>query len=179
MKRLKSKTNGSQANPATRHEVVLETSWLEQRKELLKKEKAFTRQRDELSRQRRELPWVKVEKPYVFDTPAGKQTLADLFDGRSQLIVYYFMLGPGWNEGCKSCSFLVDHIDGALAHLEHHDVSLVVVSRAPLPEIAPFKSRMGWRFRWAVRPPRWRHAKSSEQRSSYIRFEHFSSSSRL
>jgi predicted dithiol-disulfide oxidoreductase (DUF899 family) len=146
--RLKSKTNGSQANAATRHKVVLETTWLEQRKELLKKEKALTRQRDELSRQRRELPWVKVEKPYVFDAPAGKQTLADLFDGRSQLIVYHFMLGPGWKEGCKSCSFLVDHIDGALLHLEHHDVSLVVVSRAPLPEIAPFKSRMGWRFRW-------------------------------
>jgi predicted dithiol-disulfide oxidoreductase (DUF899 family) len=122
--------------------------WLAQRKKLLKKEKTFTHHRDELRRQRRGLPWVKVEKPYMFDTRGGKKTLADLFDGRSQLIIYHFMFGPGWKEGCKACSFLVDHIDGALIHLEHHDVSLVVVSRASLREIAPFKKRMGWRFRW-------------------------------
>ena len=132
----KSKTND--------HKVVSENTWLAQRKELLKKEKAFTRQRDELSRQRRELPWVKVEKSYVFDTPAGKKTLADLFDGRSQLIVYHFMFGPDpkWKEGCPSCSFLVDHIDGANLHLPHHDVTLLVVSRAPLSKIKPFKKRM-------------------------------------
>jgi predicted dithiol-disulfide oxidoreductase (DUF899 family) len=146
--RSKSKTNSREANPVIRHKVVSERTWLEQRKELLRKEKVFTRQRDELSRQRRELPWVKVEKPYVFDTSDGKETLADLFDRRRQLIVYHFMLGPGWEEGCDACSFLVDHIDGALVHLEHHDVSLVVVSRAPLREIAPFKRRMGWGFRW-------------------------------
>jgi predicted dithiol-disulfide oxidoreductase (DUF899 family) len=130
------------------HAIVSREEWVKTRKELLKKEKEFTRQRDELSRQRRALPWVKVEKPYVFDTPQGKKTLADLFDGRSQLIIYHFMLGPGWKEGCDACSFLADHVDGALVHLEHHDVSLVVVSRAPLPEIAPFKKRMSWRFRW-------------------------------
>src|ERR1022692_2879997 len=116
------------------HKVVLANTWLAQRKKLLKKEKAFSRQRDELNRQRRDLPWVKVEKPYEFDTPNGKETLADLFDGRSQLIVYHFMFGPDpkWKEGCPSCSFLVDHIDGANLHLPHHDVTLLVVSRAPL-----------------------------------------------
>ncbi len=130
------------------HAIVPREEWVKARKELLKMEKEFTRQRDKLSRQRRALPWVKVEKPYVFDTPHDKETLADLFDGRSQLIIYHFMLGPGWKEGCDACSFLVDHVDGALVHLEHHDVSLVVVSRAPLREIAPFKRRMSWRFRW-------------------------------
>jgi predicted dithiol-disulfide oxidoreductase (DUF899 family) len=149
-KRSKTKTNGHQANRVMKHKVVSEKAWLAQRKKLLAKEKAFTRQRDKLSRQRRELPWVKVEKPYVFDTPNGKETLADLFDGRSQLIVYHFMFGPDpkWKEGCPSCSFLVDHIDGANLHLPHHDVTLLVVSRAPLRKIAPFKKRMGWRFKW-------------------------------
>ena len=132
------------------HKVVSEKTWLARRKALLKSEKAFTRKRDALSRQRRALPWVKVEKAYEFETPSGKKTLADLFDGRSQLIVYHFMFGPGWKEEdyCKSCSFIADHIDGTLVHLEHHDVSLVVVSRAPLREIVPFKKRMGWRFKW-------------------------------
>src|SRR5450432_3215217 len=102
------------------HTIVSKKTWLVQRKELLKKEKIFTHHRDEISRLRRELPWVKVEKPYVFDTPNGKKTLADLFDGRSQLIIYHFMFGPRWKEGCPACSFLVDHIDGALVHLEHH-----------------------------------------------------------
>jgi predicted dithiol-disulfide oxidoreductase (DUF899 family) len=146
--RPKSKMKNRRTTPAIRHKVVSEKAWLAQREELLIKEKAFTRKRDELSKRRRALPWVKVEKEYAFDTPAGKKTLADLFDGRSQLIVYHFMFGPGWKEGCKSCSFLVDHIDGARVHLEHHDVSVTVVSRAPLREIAPFKKRMGWRFRW-------------------------------
>jgi predicted dithiol-disulfide oxidoreductase (DUF899 family) len=122
--------------------------WLTARKELLKQEKELTRQRDALSAKRRELPWVRVEKEYVFDTPKGKQTLADLFDGRSQLVVNHFMLGPGWKEGCVGCSFGADHIEGALVHLEHHDVTVVVVSRAPLHEIEAYKKRMGWRFNW-------------------------------
>ena len=128
--------------------VVTPAEWLAARKELLKKEKEFTRLRDELSTQRRELPWEKVEKTYVFDGPKGKETLADLFGGRSQLIVYHFMLGPGWAEGCPSCSFISDHIDGSVPHLVARDVRLAVVSRAPLPEIEAFKKRMGWRFHW-------------------------------
>jgi predicted dithiol-disulfide oxidoreductase (DUF899 family) len=130
------------------HKVVSLEEWTAARKELLAKEKRFTSERDELSRQRRELPWVKVEKSYVFEGPAGKETLADLFNGRSQLIIYHFMFGPGWKEGCPSCSFLSDHIDGALVHLEHRDVTVSVVSRAPLDQIETFKKRMGWRFKW-------------------------------
>ena len=130
------------------HKIVSREKWLEARKAHLAKEKEFTRLRDELSRQRRELPWVKVEKNYVFDGPKGKETLADLFDGRGQLIVYHFMLGPGWKEGCKSCSFVSDHIDGAVVHLAQRDVTLLAISRAPLPEIEAFKKRMGWRFKW-------------------------------
>ncbi|HMD43604.1 MAG TPA: thioredoxin family protein [Candidatus Acidoferrum sp.] len=128
--------------------VVSAAEWLAARQELLKKEKEFTRLRDELSRQRQELPWEKVEKPYTFDGPQGKETLADLFNGRSQLIVYHFMLGPGWKEGCPSCSFLSDHLDGSVPHLAARDVRLAVVSRAPLAEIEAFKTRMGWRFHW-------------------------------
>jgi predicted dithiol-disulfide oxidoreductase (DUF899 family) len=128
--------------------LVSRDEWLAARKELLKQEKELTRQRDALSAKRRELPWVRMEKEYVFDTPKGKQTLADLFDGRSQLVVNHFMLGPGWKEGCVGCSFGADHIEGALVHLEHHDVTVVVVSRAPLHEIEAYKKRMGWRFNW-------------------------------
>jgi len=128
--------------------VVSRDEWLTARKELLKQEKELTRQRDALNAKRRELPWVRVEKEYVFDTPKGKQTLADLFDGRSQLVVNHFMLGPGWKEGCVGCSFGADHIEGALVHLEHHDVTVVVVSRAPLHEIEAYKKRMSWRFKW-------------------------------
>jgi predicted dithiol-disulfide oxidoreductase (DUF899 family) len=128
--------------------IVSEAEWLAARKALLAKEKEFTRARDELSAVRRELPWVKVAKDYVFEGPDGKQTLADLFGNKSQLIVYHFMLGPGWKEGCKSCSYLSDHWDGATVHLAHRDVSFCVVSRAPHPEIAAFKARMGWRFKW-------------------------------
>jgi predicted dithiol-disulfide oxidoreductase (DUF899 family) len=113
-----------------------------------KKEKEFSRLRDELSRQRRELPWEKVEKAYGFDGPKGKETLADLFGGRSQLIVYHFMLGPDWKEGCPSCSFLSDHIDGSVVPLVARDVRLVVVSRAPLAQIEAYKRRLGWRFHW-------------------------------
>ncbi len=128
--------------------VVSQAEWLAARKELLSKEKEFTRLRDQLSRQRRELPWEKVEKAYVFDGPKGKETLADLFGGKSQLIVYHFMFGPGWEEGCPSCSFISDHIDGSVVHLAARDVRLVVVSRAPLAQIEAFKKRMGWRFKW-------------------------------
>lgn len=128
--------------------VVPQADWLAARKELLKKEKEFTRLRDELSRQRRELPRERVEKRYSFEGPKGRETLADLFDGRSQLIVYHFMFGPGWKEGCPSCSFLADHFDGLRVHLAQRDVAFAVVSRATLPEIEAFKKRMGWQFKW-------------------------------
>src|SRR5437667_653303 len=129
-------------------EIVSEAEWLVARKDLLTREKEFSRQRDALSAARRKLPMVKIEKEYVFEGPNGKETLADLFEGRSQLIVYHFMFGPGWEEGCKSCSYLADHFDGANWHLPHRDVTLVVVSREPLSEFAPYKKRMGWRFKW-------------------------------
>ncbi len=130
------------------NKVVSAGEWLAARREFLAREKELTRARDAVDAARRALPWVKVEKEYVFDTAEGKRTLAELFDGRSQLIVQHFMFGPGWKEGCVGCSFKSDHVDGALAHLEAHDVTLVTVSRAPLAEIAPFRERMGWRFRW-------------------------------
>jgi predicted dithiol-disulfide oxidoreductase (DUF899 family) len=134
---------------ATEHpKVVSHEDWLAARKEFLAKEKEFTRLRDQLSRQRRELPWEQVEKEYVFDGPNGKETLADLFAGRSQLIVYHFMFGPGWNAGCPSCSYLADHFDGPSIHLANRDVALAVISRAPLAEIDAFKRRMGWKFHW-------------------------------
>jgi predicted dithiol-disulfide oxidoreductase (DUF899 family) len=132
----------------TQHQVVSRDEWLAARKDLLAKEKDFTRQRDALSAQRRKLPWVRVEKDYVFDAPGGKKTLAELFGGKSQLIVYHFMFGPGWEEGCPSCSYMSDHFDGMLVHLAHRDVTLMAVSRAPLPQIETFKKRMGWRFPW-------------------------------
>jgi predicted dithiol-disulfide oxidoreductase (DUF899 family) len=131
-----------------RHAVVSPSEWLEARKALLAKEKEFSKTRDQLSAARRDLPWVKVEKNYVFDGPAGRETLADLFAGKSQLMIYHFMLGPGWVQGCPSCSFLADHFDGANIHLVQRDVSLVVVSRAPLAEIEAYKKRMGWKFKW-------------------------------
>ncbi len=128
--------------------VVSHQDWLDARKVLLAQEKAFTRERDALSRARRELPWERVESDYAFDGPNGEVSLAELFAGRSQLIVYHFMLGPGWKEGCKSCSFLADHFEPAVVHLAHRDVTLVAVSRAPLAEIEAFKTRMGWTFPW-------------------------------
>jgi predicted dithiol-disulfide oxidoreductase (DUF899 family) len=142
---LETKTDNSEVNPS---KVVSEAEWIVARKDLLTREKDLTRLRDDVSRHRRELPWVKVEKDYAFDGPNGREMLADLFEGRSQLIVYHFMLGPGWEEGCKSCSYLADHFDGANWHLPHRDVSFVVISRAPLSEIERYKKRMGWRFRW-------------------------------
>jgi len=129
--------------------IVTRDVWLAARRQLLEQEKALTRQRDALSAARRELPWVKVDKRYVFDTPEGQQTLAQLFEGRSQLIVYHFMWRHDMNDGCVGCSFLADHIDGANQHLMHHDVSFVVVSRAPLATLEAYRKRMGWRFRWA------------------------------
>src|ERR1700740_2504396 len=128
--------------------IVTPAEWLSAPKGLLKKEKDFTRLRDELSRERRELPWEKVEKAYVFDGPKGKETLADLFGGRSQLAVDHFMLGPGWKEGCPSCSFIADHVNASAVHLAARDVRMVVVSRAPLAEIQAFQKRMGWQFHW-------------------------------
>ena len=130
------------------HKIVSQNEWLNARKALLAKEKEFTRVRDQLSAARRELPWTPVEKSYVFDGANGKESLTDLFGGKSQLIVYHFMLGPGWVQGCPSCSFLADHFDGTVIHLAQRDVSLVVVSRAPLAEIAAYKKRMGWKFKW-------------------------------
>ena len=132
----------------TTHRIVSQQQWIEAQRAHLPKEKQLTRQRDQLARERRELPWVRVEKDYVFDTPQGRVHLADLFGGHSQLVVYHFMFGPDWKEGCPSCSFVSDHLDGAVPHLAARDVSLVMVSRAPLAKIEAFKKRMGWRFPW-------------------------------
>jgi predicted dithiol-disulfide oxidoreductase (DUF899 family) len=128
--------------------VVSREEWITARKALLHKEKEFTRLRDQLSAARRALPWVKVEKSYEFDGPNGKETLADLFAGKSQLIVKHFMFGPDWTEGCVGCSFELDHTLGALLHIEHHDVAYAVVSRAPLAKTEPFRRRMGWHVKW-------------------------------
>jgi predicted dithiol-disulfide oxidoreductase (DUF899 family) len=128
--------------------VVSHEEWLEARRGFLAKEKAFTRQRDELSRERRELPWVKVEKDYIFDGPNGKETLASLFDGRSQLIIYHFMFGPEWEQGCPSCSFEADHFNSFIVHLNARDVSMAAVARAPISKIEAFRKRMGWSFKW-------------------------------
>lgn len=130
------------------HAVVSREEWLAARQALLLKEKELTRLRDRLNAERRALPWVRIEKEYVFDGPDGRETLADLFAGRSQLIIKHFMFGPGWAEGCVGCSFESDHAEAALVHLENHDVTYVAVSRAPYAEIEPFKRRMGWRFKW-------------------------------
>lgn len=130
------------------NEIVSREEWLTARRALLAREKEESRLRDAVNAERLKLPWVKVEKTYIFDTPEGRRSLADLFDGRSQLIVYHFMLGPGWAAGCPGCSFLADHLDGTLPHLNHHDVTLLAVSRAPLAEIEAYRRRMGWRFPW-------------------------------
>ena len=130
------------------HPVVDRTAAHASRLDLLAKEKAFTRARDDLARARRTLPWVRMDKRYDFDTPSGTLTLADLFAGRSQLIVQHFMFSPDWDEGCVGCSFSADHVDGALPHIQARDASFVAVSRAPLAKIEAFKRRMGWRFDW-------------------------------
>lgn len=128
--------------------VVSREEWLEARKALLATEKEETKLRDKIRAERQKMPWVKVDKTYTFNTPAGKKTLADLFDGRSQLMIYHFMFGPDWEAGCPGCSFLSDHIDGTLTHLNNHDVTYVTVSRAPLDKIEAYKKRMGWKFPW-------------------------------
>lgn len=128
--------------------VVSEEEWVITRKRLLAKEKEFTRLRDELSRERRELPWEKVDKQYVFDTSDGKQTLSELFEGRSQLVVYHFMFGPTWEQACKSCSFWADNFNGIVVHLKHRDVTMIAVSRASLEKIEAYRKRMAWGFKW-------------------------------
>ncbi|MFK0276352.1 DUF899 domain-containing protein [Ensifer sp. NPDC090286] len=131
-----------------KHAAVSHDDWLAARRDLLKAEKELTRHRDEVARKRLELPWRRIETEYVFDTLDGPRTLADLFEGRSQLLVQHFMFAPGWKQGCPSCSFMADHTDGMNMHLAPHDVTMIAVSRAPLAEIEPFRQRMGWRFRW-------------------------------
>jgi predicted dithiol-disulfide oxidoreductase (DUF899 family) len=131
-----------------KHKVVSPNDWMEARKQLLAQEKEFTRLRDQLSRQRQELPWVKVEKDYVFDGPAGKTTLAELFEGRSQLVVYHFMFAPDWEEGCPSCSFWADNFNAIAIHLNHRDVTMIAISRAPSEKLEAFRRRMGWNFKW-------------------------------
>ncbi len=130
------------------HPVVPKDRWLAERKTLLVREKELTRLSDQIARERRALPWVRIEKNYTFDTPDGPRTLADLFDGRRQLMVQHFMFAPGWEQGCKSCSYMADHNDGANVHLAQRDVTLIAVSRAPLADIERFRRRMGWQFKW-------------------------------
>jgi len=132
----------------TNHPVVSQQQWETERRKLLAREKELTRLSDEVARERRALPWVRIEKNYVFDTPAGQHTLGDLFEGRRQLLVQHFMLAPGWEEGCPSCSYMADHTDGMLVHLGARDVTFVAISRAPLAEIERFRRRMGWKFKW-------------------------------
>ena len=131
-----------------KHKILSREKWLAARKALLVKEKAFTRLRDRLSRQRRALPWVKVDKNYFFDGPMGRETLSDLFDDRSQLIVYHFMFAPDWDAGCKHCSFWADNFDKIIVHLNHRDVTMVAASRAPYSKLAAYQKRMGWNFKW-------------------------------
>lgn len=130
------------------HKIVSDGEWVEARLALLQKEKELTRLHDEVARERLKLPWERVTKQYEFDGNAGRETLSDLFAGRGQLAIYHFMLGPGWEEGCKSCSFLADHFDGMTIHLAHRDLTMIAVSRAPYEEIAKFQRRMGWKFKW-------------------------------
>ena len=132
----------------TSHTIVSKQEWLKARKSFLKKEKEFTRLRDQLSAERQALPWVKIENDYVFDGPEGKQNLSDLFNGKSQLIIYHFMLGPDWDEGCPSCSFWADNFNGIDIHLAHRDISFLCVSRANIKQIEAYKNRMGWDFKW-------------------------------
>src|SRR5215831_3504280 len=130
------------------HKIVSENEWIEYRKALLKDEKEFTILRDRLSQQRRDLPWVVVNKEYIFEGPSGKQTLSELFDGRSQLIVYHFMFDPDWEAGCPSCSFWADNFNDIIVHLNQRDVTMIAISRAPYSKIAAYWKRMGWDFKW-------------------------------
>jgi predicted dithiol-disulfide oxidoreductase (DUF899 family) len=130
------------------HRIVSQDEWIEARKQHLAKEKEFTRLRDQLSAQRRDLPWVRVDKTYVFEGPNGKESLQELFGGKSQLIIQHFMFGTDWKEGCKSCSFWADNYNGFVVHLGQRDVAFVVVSLAPFSRIEAFQKRMGWSFKW-------------------------------
>jgi predicted dithiol-disulfide oxidoreductase (DUF899 family) len=130
------------------HPIVSRDHWIEERKKLLAREKELTRLSDEIARERRALPWVRIDKHYAFDTPDGRRMLAELFEGRSQLVVQHFMLGPGWEAGCPSCSFMADHIEGMNVHLAQRDLTFLVISHAPLAEIERFRRRMGWQFKW-------------------------------
>jgi predicted dithiol-disulfide oxidoreductase (DUF899 family) len=132
----------------TNHPIASRQQWLAERLKLLAREKELTRLGDQIARERRALPWVRLEKDYLFDTHEGPRRLADLFDGRRQLVMQHFMLGPGWEQGCKSCSYMADHTDPAVVHLAQRDVTFIAVSRAPLAEIERFRKRMGWQFRW-------------------------------
>jgi predicted dithiol-disulfide oxidoreductase (DUF899 family) len=132
----------------TKHDVVTQEQWIQARRALLAEEKALTRERDRLAEKRRALPWVKVDKDYVFEGTEGRVRLAELFDGRSQLVVYHFMFGPEWEEGCVGCSFFSDQVEGPRQHFEHNDVSFVAVSRAPIAKLQTYRKRMGWTFRW-------------------------------
>ena len=131
-----------------KHQVVSSKDWIEARRELLIKEKEFTRLREQLSQQRRDLPWEAVDKKYVFEGPAGKQTLAELFDGRSQLIVYHFMFDPSWEKGCPHCSFWADSVERNIIHLNHRDVTMVAISHAPFSKLDAYRKAMGWTFKW-------------------------------
>jgi predicted dithiol-disulfide oxidoreductase (DUF899 family) len=133
---------------SSNHEVVSEAEWLKARKKLLLKEKKFTQMQDELNAERRSLPWVRVTKDYVFDGANGKETLADLFEGRSQLVIYHFMFGPDDEAGCRQCSLRADGFDGINVHLKHRDVTMIAVSRAPYKKLAAYHKRMGWKFKW-------------------------------
>lgn len=130
------------------HAIVSNSEWVSKRKELLAKEKEFTRVKDQISQMRRDLPWVRVDKDYIFDGPNGKESLAQLFEGRSQLIVYHFMFAPEWDAGCKSCSFWADNFNGAIVHMNHRDITMVAISRAPYEKLAAYEKRMGWNFKW-------------------------------
>jgi predicted dithiol-disulfide oxidoreductase (DUF899 family) len=133
----------------TKHNTGTREQWLAARLELLKAEKEHTHRSDELARRRQELPWVRIDKPYRFDTDEGSASLADLFKGRSQLLIYHFMFGPDYTAGCPSCSAIADGFDGSVVHLANHDVTLMAVSRAPLAKLQGYKRRMGWSFPWA------------------------------
>jgi predicted dithiol-disulfide oxidoreductase (DUF899 family) len=130
------------------HKVVSHAEWIEARQQFLAKEKEFTQLRDQLSQQRRNLPWERVDREYVFEGPNGKETLSDLFAGRSQLVVYHFMFDPDWEEGCPNCSFWADNFDPIIVHLTQRDVTMIAVSRAPFSKVAAYKERMGWTFKW-------------------------------
>jgi predicted dithiol-disulfide oxidoreductase (DUF899 family) len=138
----------TQSSSLSSHRVVSHEEWLAARTAFLVKEKEFTRLRDELSAQRRELPWEAVKKAYVFEGPQGKQSLPELFEGRSQLIVYHFMFDPAWDAGCKSCSFWADNFNSVIVHMNHRDATMIAVSRAPYSKLAAYKKRMGWDFKW-------------------------------